>query len=90
MHSVAGQTAQEAYDKRAAFTRNWALRPEFRTSYDPLTNDGYVHTLMNRYSLNSITTPDPANPEGASMVTLTSSELINRLNASGAQHLTRA
>jgi len=33
------------------------------------------------YNLTGITTPDPANPDGATKVTLTSADLINRLNA---------
>ena len=46
----------------------------------------YVTALMTGamgqgYSLNSITTPDPATPDNGTKVTLTSSELINRLNS---------
>jgi hypothetical protein len=48
-----------------------------------------VNTLMGRYSLTSITTPDPANPDGATKVTLTTADLINRLNGVGGT-LTRA
>ena len=57
--------------------------------YNGQTNTQYVNTLMGRYSLRSITTPDPANPDGATKVTLTTADLINRLNGVGGT-LTRA
>jgi hypothetical protein len=47
----------------------------------------FVNTLMERYGLQSITTPDPATPDGTAKVTLTRADLINRLNAAT---LTRA
>jgi hypothetical protein len=54
-----------------------------------MSNLTYVNTLMGHYGLGSITTPDPANPDGAVKVTLTTSDLINRLNGVGGT-LTRA
>ncbi len=36
---------------------------------------------MNRYSLASIRTPDPAAPDGDARITLTRAELVARLNA---------
>ena len=36
---------------------------------------------MDRHGLSRITAPDPANPDGATKVTLTRADLINRLNA---------
>ena len=38
-------------------------------------------SLGQNYSLTSITTPDPANPDGSAKVTLTTADLTNRLNA---------
>jgi len=80
LRSVTGTTAAETNAKRAAFANNFVLRPEF-ASLAAMTNTNYVNTLMGRYGLNSITTPDPANPDGGVKVTLTNTELTNRLNA---------
>ncbi len=87
MRGVTGQTPEEVYAKKAAFTNALAARQEFRNAYDGLTNTAYVDALLGRYSLASITTPDPANPDGANVVTLTKNDLVSRLNA---QTLTRA
>ena len=62
----------------------------FKTTYDPLSDTAFVNTLLDRYGLQQITTPDPQNPEGTSKVTLTRAELISRLGATGAQALSRA
>src|SRR5205085_5340649 len=62
-------------------------RQEFTSAFGALTNAQYVSTLMGRYGLTSITTPDPANPDGANKVTLTTADLTGRLDAST---LTRA
>jgi hypothetical protein len=35
---------------------------------------------MNRYGLTQITTPDPANPDGANKVTLSTADLTNQLS----------
>jgi hypothetical protein len=45
-----------------------------------MSNATYVNTLMNRYGLLSVTSPDPGNPDGANKLTLTSNDLINQLN----------
>jgi len=87
MRSVTGQTPAEVFAKKAAFIDAFAGRLEFRNLYDALSNTAYVDALMNRYILQSITTPDPANPDGTTMVTLTRADLVNRLNT---QTLTRA
>ena len=87
MRSVTGQKAEEVFQKRTAFANNWTLKPEFRSIYDVMPNEAYVNTLLARYNLNVITTPDPANPDGTVFITLTRAELINRLNS---QALTRA
>ena len=87
LRSVTGSTAQETSAKRAAFANTLVLRPEFVNAYGTTTNSAYVTTLMGRYNLNSITTPNPANPEGGVKVTLTTSDLVNGLNATT---LTRA
>ena len=87
MRAVTGATEQEVFAKKATFTNKFAQRPEFTGLYNGQTNSQYVNSLMGRYSLASITTPDPANPDGATKVTLTTAELINRLDAAT---LTRA
>ena len=87
MRSVTGQTAQEVYAKRALFPTNFAQRPEFRTAYDALSSTAFVNALLDRYGFQTITTPDPQNPEGGVKVSLTRADLINRL---GTQTLTRA
>jgi uncharacterized delta-60 repeat protein len=87
LRSVTGTTAAETNAKRAAFANNFVLRTEFVNAYGGMTNSTYVTTLMGHYSLSSITTPDPANPDGGTKVTLTTNDLINGLNAST---LTRA
>jgi hypothetical protein len=78
--SVTGATGAETNAKRASFADNFVLRAEFVNIYGAMSNTTYVNTLMGRYGLASITTPDPANPDGGSKVTLTSADLINRLN----------
>jgi glucose/arabinose dehydrogenase len=87
MSSVTGATSQDVFAKKAAFTNSWVQRQEFKNLYDALTNTQFVNALMDRYSLQSITTPDPANPDGATKVTLTRTDLINQLTQAA---LTRA
>jgi uncharacterized repeat protein (TIGR01451 family) len=87
LRSVTGATAAETNAKRAAFANNFVLRSEFVNTYGAMSNSTYVTTLMGHYSLSSITTPDPANPDGGMKVTLTTNDLINGLNGST---LTRA
>jgi uncharacterized repeat protein (TIGR01451 family) len=90
MRSVTGQTPAEVYSKRAAFAAGFMGRQEFRGLYDSLGDTAFVNTLLDRYGLQQIRTPDPQNPEGTAKVTLTKSELIARLSMTGAQALTRA
>jgi len=80
MRLVTGATQAEVFQKKATFTNNFVLRTEFANLYNAMSNTQYVNTLMGRYSLTQITTPDPANPDGTTKVTLTSTDLINRLN----------
>ena len=89
MRTVTGATPAETFQKKATFTNNFVVRTEFMNLYNGQTNTQYVNTLMGRYSLTSITTPDPAAPDGTNKVTLTTADLINRLNGVGGT-LTRA
>src|SRR5205085_3265742 len=74
MRSVTGATSAEVYAKKAAFAVAVVQRTEFTSAYSAQANAAYVSALMNRNSLSSITTPDPANPDGTTKVTLTSSD----------------
>jgi hypothetical protein len=81
MNFVTGSSTQEVNQKRDTFSNNFAARAEFTQTYNGMTNDAYVNTLMNQYNLQQVTTPDPANPNGAQKVVLTRADLISRLNA---------
>ena len=87
MRRVTGATGDEVIAKRRAFSEAWIERQEFKSAYDSLTNAAFVDTLLGRYSITSITTPDPANPEGTTKVTLSRNDLVNRLES---RQLTRA
>ena len=87
MASVSGATAQEVFQKKAAFAAAWVARPDFQAAYGALSNQQFIDTLMSRYSLFVINTPDPATPDAETTITLTRADLVNRLNAST---LTRA
>jgi hypothetical protein len=87
MRGVTGTTPAEVYAKKAAFTDAFVGRQEFRNRFDALTNQQFVDALLTPYSLQQITTPDPASPDTGAKVTLTRAELVNRLNAAT---LTRA
>ncbi|HEV2798884.1 MAG TPA: Calx-beta domain-containing protein [Pyrinomonadaceae bacterium] len=87
MSFVAGRTAEEVYARKAQLATLITQRQEFQTLYDEISNAQYVSVLMNRYNLQEVVTPDPASPDGSLKVTLTSTELTNRLNANT---LTRA
>lgn len=80
MRAVTGATPAEVFQKKAAFTNSFVQRSEFTTLYNALTNTQFVNTLMDPYSLTSITTPDPAAPDGVNKVTLTRTDLIAALN----------
>jgi hypothetical protein len=81
MISVTGATSSEVFQRRAAFANNWVQRPAFANSYNGLDNITFVNTLMGRYNLQVINTPDPASPDSGTKVVLTRTDLINRLNA---------
>jgi hypothetical protein len=89
MSSVTGSTTAELIAKKALFTDAWVQRQDFSNSYGALTNQQFVDALMNRYSLSSVTTINPASPDDttAPRVTFTRADFVNRLNAAT---LTRA
>jgi hypothetical protein len=89
MRLVTGVTPSDTFARRAAFPAAFMARAEFKALYDSLSNTAFVNTLLDRYALQAITTPDPANPEGTAKVTLTRADLITRLGATGTQALTR-
>jgi hypothetical protein len=80
MRAVTGQTPAETFQKKVNFTNNFAARPEFN-SLNALSNTDYVNTLMDRYGLPSVTTPNPTTPDDdVNKVTLTRAQLITGLN----------
>ena len=81
LRSVTGTTPAETFAKRAAFATAFTQLDRFKAAYDGLSNDAYVATLMGRYNLSAITTPDPQQPDGTAKVTLSRTELSNRLSA---------
>jgi YVTN family beta-propeller protein len=82
MRTVTGQTGAEVFAKKAAFTDAWTERPEFVALYpNTMTDAQYVQTLLARYQVTTITTPDPANPDGNQYVALTQNDLTSRLTA---------
>jgi hypothetical protein len=87
MRSVTGQTPEEVYQKKAAFAASFVARPEFTNLYGALGQQASVDALLGRYSLQQITTEDPATPDGTAQVTLTRQQLTAGL-VSGS--LTRA
>jgi subtilisin family serine protease len=81
MRAVTGQTPAEVFQKKGAFTNAFAQRGEFVTAFGAVSDTNFVNTLMTRYNLTQITTPDPANPDGANKVNLTTQQLIDQLGA---------
>jgi predicted Zn-dependent protease len=81
MISVTGATSAEVFQKRAAFANNWVQRPAFINQYNALNNTDFVNTLMDRYSLQTINTPDPGSPDSGAKVVLSRADLTARLNA---------
>jgi hypothetical protein len=79
MSFMAGATEAEVYARKAQITNSLARRTFENLSF-PLTNSAYVSTLLGRYQLTQITTPDPAHPDGTAKVTLTQMALVNQLN----------
>jgi hypothetical protein len=80
MSFVAGATADEVFARKAQLATLFTQRQDFQTAYGGLSNSAYVTTLLGRYQLTQVTTPDPQNPDGTQTVTLTSADLTNRLN----------
>ncbi len=87
MQSVSRPTPAEVFAAKAAFTDAFVQRQGFVNSFAGLSNADYVTTLLGRYGLTAVTAPDPAQPDGTGKVTLTSADLVGRLNAGS---LTRA
>ncbi|MFL6211225.1 MAG: carboxypeptidase regulatory-like domain-containing protein [Pyrinomonadaceae bacterium] len=87
MRSVTGASAQEVFQKKAAYTSAFGTRQEFVSAYGNMTSAQYVAALLGRYNLTQITCPDPAAPDGAAKVTLTSAQLSAQLDSNT---LTRA
>jgi hypothetical protein len=84
IRSVTDSTTSGVQAKKAAFTNAFVQRQEFKNTYDAMTNTQFVNTLMDRYGLPSIRTPNPATPNDSSdanKVTLTRADLINGLTA---------
>jgi hypothetical protein len=81
MRAVTGQTPAEVFQKKGAFTSGFVQRTEFTNAFAGMTNAAYVSSLMGRYSLTQVTTPDPANPDGTNKVSLTTADLTNQLTA---------
>jgi hypothetical protein len=81
MRAVTGTTPNETFQKKAAFTNAFVQRTEFINQYNAMSSLQYVSALIGRYSLNQITTPDPAAPNGTNKVTLTTADLTNQLTA---------
>jgi Tol biopolymer transport system component len=90
LRGVSGDTAREVYARRAALPLNFTQRQEFKTAYDALNDRQYVDALLHRYSIQSINTADPVDPEGGTKVLLTRADMVNRMSATGMQALTRA
>jgi subtilisin family serine protease len=83
MSSITDTTPAGVQAKKAALTNSFVQRQEFVNAYGSLDNATFVNTLMNRYGIQSVTTPDPLNPDASTRVTLTRADLINRLNGVG-------
>ncbi|MGH9945241.1 MAG: DUF4214 domain-containing protein, partial [Pyrinomonadaceae bacterium] len=80
MISVTGQTTAEVSQKRTVYAVSFAQRPEFNALYGGMSNQQYVDSLMGRYGLQQIMTPDPQQPDTGPRVTLTRADLVGRLN----------
>ncbi|HKE59080.1 MAG TPA: Calx-beta domain-containing protein, partial [Pyrinomonadaceae bacterium] len=83
MQTVTGDTPEQVYLRKAALVDSFGQRPEFQTTYGSLSDADYVVALMQRYNLAAITTPNPANPDGADKVTFSRNDLVSQLNANG-------
>ncbi|HEV2764823.1 MAG TPA: Calx-beta domain-containing protein, partial [Pyrinomonadaceae bacterium] len=81
MRLLTGTTGQEVIDKRGLFPSGFVIRPNFRATFDGLSNEQFVNTLMNRYNLQSVTTFNPTTPEGGAKFTFTRAALVTALGA---------
>jgi Calx-beta domain len=81
MSFVAGTTEAEVYARKAQLATAFAARTEFTNAYSSKTNAEYVAALLARYQLASVTTPNPAVPDGATKINLSLADLVNGLNA---------
>jgi hypothetical protein len=81
MRAVTAPSTAEVRQKKAAYAAGFVQRGDFQTAYGSLSNAAYVGALLGRYSLQSITTIDPQNPDAGAQVTLTAADLTNQLNA---------
>jgi len=81
MRSITGITPEEVYQKRAAYAEAFIARQQFNLLYGGLSNQAFVDALLRRYSLQQITTEDPAAPDGAAQVTLTRQQLVDGIAA---------
>ena len=80
MSFVAGATEAEVYARKAQLATAFVARQEFTSAFSSKSNAEYVAALLGRYQLDSVTTPSPAAPDGATKVTLTAANLTNALN----------
>jgi hypothetical protein len=87
MSFVAGATEAEVYARKAQLATTFVERSEFDNTTSFLSNSAFVTTLLGRYQLTQITTPDPAQPDGVTKVNLTQAALTGRLDT---RALTRA
>jgi hypothetical protein len=87
MRQVTGATPQEVYAKKAAFASTFVQRTDFNTAFGGLNNTQFVATLLAPYTLTSIDTTDPTNPDTGAQVTLTQAQLVDALTSGS---LTRA
>jgi hypothetical protein len=79
MQSVSGQTPAEVYARKATFTDAISQRSEFVNRFGALSHTDYVAALLSHYGISTITTPDPAQPDGSVKVTLTQAQLVSSL-----------
>jgi subtilisin family serine protease len=81
MSFLAGATEAEVYARRAQLANAFVARQEFTNLYGGMSNPQFVSTLLGRYGLTSVTTPDPFTPDSGTRVTLTSADLTSRLDS---------
>jgi hypothetical protein len=55
MRRVTGQTSDEVFAKRDAFTRAWVLRQDFRDRFDQLNNGDFVDRLLRNAGIELLT-----------------------------------